>query len=122
MTARELPPAEWSRLAGTPLARVADSLRPDCCRVLVVEDAGGRIVGQWALIMVVHGEGVWIDPAHQKRGAVARKLWTLAGDVVRSLRASHLFTAAESSDVAALIERHQGVKLPGAHYMLPVGE
>lgn len=122
MTSRELPPKEWSRLKGTPLARVAGVLRPDCCRVLVVEDEDGRIVGQWALILALHGEGVWIDPAHQKRGAVARKLWLLAKRLMQPMAATHVFTAAETPEVAQLIERHHGVRLPGTHYMLPVGD
>jgi hypothetical protein len=121
MTARELPPAEWHRLQGTPLGEVVASLRPSCCRVVVVENEAGRIVGHWMVITATHAEAVWVDPDHQKRGAVARKLWTLMSEIVRSQGASHVFTAAESPDVAALIERHQGVKLPGTHYMLPVG-
>lgn len=122
MTSRELPPAEWGKLAGTPLGDVAPLLKPACCRVLVVEDGHGRVVGQWLVLPVWHAEALWIDPSHRKGVAVARRLWTLAQRVVRAVGATHVFTAAETPEIAALLDRHAGVALAGTHYMLPVGE
>jgi hypothetical protein len=115
MVARVLPPAEWSRLAGTELEGVA---LPSHAQVIVVEDDAGTIVGCWSCVPVVHVEGVWIAPAYRGTTTVARHLWRAMGQTLRSVfdtRAA--VTGAVSPDVQRLLQK-RATPLPGAHYVL----
>lgn len=118
MTTRELPKSEWSRLVGTELETVVPHL-PDAARVLVVED-DGEIVGCWAFFAVIHAEGVFIAPQHRGKSAVARRLVRGMRDIVCSMGANVVATAAMTDDVRGLIQGLGGVELPGTHYALPV--
>jgi len=109
-------------LAGTPLGEVEGYLQPRCCRVLVVEDKDGHIVGQCVIITVAHGEGLWIDAAHQKRGAVGRQLRRVTREVMNEIGATQLYTSGETPMVGALLKRHGGVPLNGPAFMWGLGE
>ena len=120
MTHRELPPEEWPRLVGTELEAVWPHLQPAWARVLVVEDEG-QIVGCWAALLMVHAEGVYIAPDHQKRGAVARHLWRGMRQMIQqSWQASRVLTASRSPEVSALLEAHGALKLDVESYVLPM--
>jgi len=117
MTARELPRADWHRLADTPIAAVCATLPADT-RMIVVEDRDGVIVGTWAMIRYVHAEGVWIAPAHQKRGSVAGRLLRAMRDVAHSWGAPVVLTAAVDDEVRSLIAKLGGARLPDT-YVFP---
>lgn len=121
LTTRLLPPGEWPRLSGTELESVWPALDPARAMVLCVEE-DGRIVGTWALIHVIHAEGVWIAPDRRQGGEVARKLWVFMRMMARALSARVVATAALSDDVRALLNRPGVVKLPGDHYTIEIGE
>lgn len=121
MTWRELPPAEWGRLAGTEAAGLAHEFVPGECHVLVVEDAGA-IVGTWVFLRVVHGECVWIAPSHRRRGSVARRLLAGMRQIVTRMGARAFMTGAITPDVERLITRLHGRVLPGTHWLVPVKE
>jgi hypothetical protein len=116
MTTRELPRSEWSKLAGTELESVSQHL-PDAARVLVVEE-DGDVIGCWAFFPVIHAEGVYIAEAHRGKSAVARRLLKGMREIVCSMGAKAVCTAAETPDVEALIGGLGGVKLPGTHWVL----
>lgn len=120
LTTRELTRAEWPRLALTPIAAVLDRFPTDT-RIVVVEDAAGLIVAEWALIRYVHVEGVWIAPEHQKRGRVAGLLLRAMYAVARSWGVSAVLTCADDDQVRGLVDHLGGRRLPGDHYVLPIG-
>ena len=53
MRTRILDPVEWPRLKGTP-TEAATKLDPRICRIVVVENGAGEIVGAWALFCQWH--------------------------------------------------------------------
>lgn len=120
MRTRRLPRAEFARLEGTEVGPFAAEL-PDQAVVLVVEDDDGAIVGTWAIFPCVHVEGVWIAPGHRKRGGVARALVTGMRTVAQDMGARGVVTGALTEEVRTLICHLKGSKLPGEHYVIPVG-
>jgi len=120
MTARLLPREEWAKLHGTELDAAVPYL-PEPTHVVVVEQ-DGQIVGCWALMSYLHVEGLYIAPEHRKRGRVGWRLWQAMRDLVRSQGASVVLTAALSDEVRTLLAHVGATKLPGDHYVLPMGE
>jgi acetyltransferase (GNAT) family protein len=86
--------------------------------VLVVEQ-DSEIIGCWAAITVLHAEGVWVHPDHQKKASVARSLWVGMRRIAARLGVSSVVTGAANPAVRALIERHHGLVLPEA-FVLPL--
>lgn len=119
LQARELPRDEWPRLAALPIGAVTSLVPPDT-RIVVVEDASGEIVATWAAIRYVHVEGIWVHPAHQKRGVVFGRLLQAMRGVARSWGATAVLTGALTDDVRRLIASLGGQPLPGDHFALPV--
>lgn len=120
ITHRTLPPEEWPKLAGTELEAVWPHLTPSDAQILVIEQ-DGAIVGCWALLLVVHVEGLWIAPSHRAKGGVARRLLAAMKQAARGLRVRQVATAAVSADVRTYLERLGAHKLPGEHFVLSVG-
>jgi hypothetical protein len=118
---RLLPVEEWPRLVGTELETVWPHLDPSTAVVLVVEDESGQIVGCWSLFACLHAEGVWIAPDHRRRGVVAKRLLRGMQETARALGVTAVTTAAESSEIAALVTRHlRGQRLPGEMFVCPI--
>lgn len=121
MTSRILPVAEWARLKGTELEPALPFLPPDT-QIIVIED-DETVVGCWAVVRYVHVEGIWIHPDHRRQGAVARRLLSMMGWVARqAFGAQVVITGADTDDVAGLITRLGGQRLPGTQYVIPVKE
>jgi ribosomal protein S18 acetylase RimI-like enzyme len=121
LTLRRLPRDEWHRLAGTELATAWQYLPIRDSEILVVEAEDGTVIGCWAAIRYVHVEGLWVDPAYRRPGLVSRALWTGMQTLVRGLGVQAVLTAALTDDVRRLIVHAGGTKLPGDHYVLPMG-
>lgn len=119
MRTRILPRDEFDRLTGTELETVHPFL-PEAARVIVVED-GDRIIGCWALVPILHAEGVWVAPEHRGKTSVQRRLWTRMFREAHEMGFRAVVTAAISDDVAALLASHGGVELPGRAYALTIG-
>lgn len=122
MTTRILPPEEWVRLAETDIPSILPYTRAEDVQIVVVEDKD-RIVGAWAVLRVVHLEGVWIAPEYRKRGTVAARLLAATMKVARQWAGRWAMTAAETDDIRRLIEKHLGgVRVPGDIYVVPMEE
>jgi hypothetical protein len=122
VTARVLRPEAWPRLAGTELAPIVPGLNPQQAYVVVVEDDTGAIVGCWALLYLLHAEGVWIAEPHRKRGAVARRLFQATMQLARAFGETAVTTGSVSPEVERLLVRRlQAVPWPGTQYSFPTG-
>ncbi len=122
MTTRMLPPSEWGRLAGSELADVADVIAPASTSVLVVEDDAGQIVGCWALVTILHAEGLWIHPDHRGRTGVARRLWAGMRRLVTDRGVRAVVTASMNPVITHLLEHAGARPVPGTAYVLPFRE
>lgn len=119
MVTRELPRAEWSRLTGTELESVTPFLHQDSTRVLVVE-VEGQIVGCWALMTVLHVEGIWIHPTYRRAGSVARRLLSTMRRWIGERDAQAVVTAAIDPDIARFLERLGASAIPGQAFIWPM--
>ena len=121
MIERELPPEEWGRLAETtcPLAPLVRTLDPRYVKIAVVEQ-DGEIVGTWAALLLVHGEGLWIADDHRRYGIVARRLWRMMRAVVQSWGADKLVTGSEDASIERLLETRALKLMP--QWVLPMGK
>jgi N-acetylglutamate synthase-like GNAT family acetyltransferase len=119
--ARVLPFAEWEKLDQTQFAESWRLLPPEHTRVIVVEHEG-QIVGCWALMTMVHIEGLWIHPDHRKRVSVPRKLYEETMAQARDLQVQSLLTQAVDLEVMALLAHVGAQALPGTAFLLPVPE
>jgi hypothetical protein len=117
MTARILPRAEWPRLADSELGPVLPVL-PEDTRIVVVEDLDGTIVGCWAAIRYVHIEGLWVAPAHRRRGRVLGRLAAAMRRVVEAWGAEAALTHAIDPAIADLLRRRGACALPGTAYVV----
>jgi len=119
LVARDLPPAEWPRLAETELATVWPLLTPETARVLAIEDEMGTLLGCWALFPAWHLEGCWIAPTARRKGAVARLgLETMAGWIAAA-NLGGVMTAATTETIAGYLTRLGARLLPGQHFLWP---
>lgn len=89
--------------------------------ILVVED-GARIVSSWVMLDVPQMEGIFIDPAYQGRSMVVFKMLALMKRTAREKGFLRVTTTALSPDVEAICKAIDGQKMPGSHWVLPVGE
>jgi hypothetical protein len=119
MTTRILPPEEWATLADTEAGAFAHLLPPGSASILVVED-DGRIVATWALITMMHAEGLWIAPAYRGRFGVVKRLLVGMRRLAQSLGCTSVQTGAITPDVEDLIHRLGGQPLPGRAFVLPM--
>jgi hypothetical protein len=121
LTTRILPPAEWSRLAETPIAAsVWQRHDPASLQFVVVEDASGAIVATWATLICRHVEAFWVRPDHQRRGGALRRLFISMRALLTTLGATSVVTMAQDADVATLLIKAGATRLPGDTFLLPV--
>lgn len=118
MTTRLLPRDEWDRLRGTDLGMASSQLPPNT-RVMVVED-GSEMVGCLALLPLTHCEGLYIAPAHRKRGRVLRRLLQALGREAQALSVPIVFPASTSAPMTDLIMGLGGIEIPARFFALNV--
>jgi len=119
LTARDLPPAEWPRLAGTELGGLWPLLRPEQARILAVEDADGALVGCWALFPAWHLEGCWVAPQARRKGGVFRLLLRTMARWIADAGLAGVMTAAIDEPVAQYLTRLGARPMPGTHFLWP---
>lgn len=117
---RLLPPAEWPRLAETELGPALDTLDPAAVTVIVAEDAAGAIIGCWSLITFAHVEGLWIAPAHRRRGTVLRELFERMCAVATDRGIPAVLTRSLQPTITRWILKRGGHPLPGEGFVLPL--
>lgn len=115
---RILDASEWARVP-VALETLLPHVAPDDAQVVVVEEHG-RIVASWAVLRVVHLEGLWIDPAYRGRVSVARRLYTATLEAARRWTSGWAMTGAASDDVRALLDHAGAQKLPMDTYVMPL--
>lgn len=122
MTARNLPRSEWAeKLAGKDISIMLEYPEPDA-QIVVVEDEDGVVIGHWALLRCTHVEFVWIADAHRKSGSVARRLLQQMRAAARAWGARFVQTGSISAETDRLLEKLHATKLPGDHYVFPIGD
>jgi GNAT superfamily N-acetyltransferase len=119
MTTRILPDVEYARLADTPLAPAWPRLVGQDATIVVVE-AEGRIVATGALVRLLHGEEVWVDPAYRGAGGALRPLLEGLSEAARAQGAEAVVASTVSSAVAERLEHAGGLRWPGFVYRVPV--
>lgn len=120
LTSRVLPFEEWGRLADTDLGPCLGAMQehPEKVQVLVVED-DGVIVAHWAVLFVLHAEGIWIAPAYRKRVGVGRRLWKAMHEAARTVGAERFWTCADRLEVRRLIVDHlKGIPIPAESFVV----
>jgi hypothetical protein len=113
LVTRVLPRAEYGRLVGTELACLA-ATAPEGYQVLVVE-AGDQIVACWALVSILHVEGVWVSPQHR---IASRHLLRGMADLVADAGGAAVLTGAADPKVARLLKGLGATKLDFDHYVV----
>jgi hypothetical protein len=118
MTTRLLPMEEWGKLDAAGLSGITLT---DACRVIAVEESG-QIAGVVVLMPTIHAEGLWIAPEYRRRGGVMRRLWRAMRREASDMGVRSVLSSAICDTMRDVIPRLGGQQLPGALYVIPVGE
>lgn len=120
MRTRVLPKEEWARLnEASGLPALLPYMSPEQVEIIVVED-GERIVASWSVLRVTHFEGLWIDPDYRNAGVV-RRLMRKTMETARQWCGQFALTGANTAEVANMVRRIGGVRMPMDCFMVPVG-
>lgn len=106
-----LDPLDYEKLYPTPQLGPVRAQLPQGTNVIVAEE-GEEIIGTWALVPLVHLEGFWISPEHQKKAGVGRALLRKMAQTAQEMGAKVVITGAESEEIEKLISKVGGVELP----------
>jgi len=117
MTARILPPSEWSRLEPLGFADIWPTWNPDDVRVCVVENEQGEITDHWVAIRFWHVEALRVH-----HPSAALRLWRIMTRTLKELGVSTVWTGAVENDAVTkdFIVRMGGQSLPMDHFVMPV--
>jgi hypothetical protein len=116
-TVRELPPEDWSRLAGVAYFRDHPLPDPATARILVVETPDGTLAGFWIAMNVVMLEGLYILPEHRKKVGVAKRLLGGMLSLLDTCGVTTAFTLTVDPLVTRLAERHGFPRLPATVHL-----
>lgn len=104
ITIKELPPEEWERLKGLPVATLGLP-DPATCRVVIAETDEGRIVGTWCLVFAPFLEGMWVDEEYRNRSTAGWRLVKFMKGLLAKWKAPNVYTAVETKEVQGFAER-----------------
>ena len=102
--------ADWDRIEAILAARGWMSLNRPTTRILLAEDAEGKLAGFSILQMVPHLEPLWVAPS-QRASGLAESLADQMVDFMVSIQARGWMVVAESPFAARLCEREGMVKV-----------
>lgn len=120
-TARVLAPEEWPLMTTPELRTYLSLTRPEDTQVVVVEDQG-RVIAQWAVLRIVHLEGLWIDPAYRNRVGVARRLLAMTLTVARRWAPEWVMTGADSAPIRRMLTRFGAEPVPAQMFLMSTRE
>jgi hypothetical protein len=114
-----LKPSECPDLTGTEMETILPLLSDSAKVILAYE--GEKLLGTWSLYTMVHAEGIWIDPEHRGKAAVARALLTtLVNLVVSEFDAGVFMTASDKVSVERMVRSLGGVEVGGKHFAVAI--
>ena len=119
ITTRELPTDEWHRLESCGMTTLWARL-PESTRVVVVEH-DGAIIGCVTGMVILHAEGLWIDPRHRKQAGVWRRLMRAFWSVAEDYGTTAAWASEVSDEMRDILMRLEGTAVPGSHFILPRG-
>lgn len=119
MTTRVLPSAEWDRVAHLDVAALLPWVAPADVQLVVAEE-GDRVIGCWAVMRMVHVEGLWVDPAYRGNPRVAKRLFAATWQRVRAWTSQWVMTGAVSGQTRELLQHVGAVPLPSEMFIVPV--
>ncbi len=129
LTVRSLPPEEYPRIldAPGPLRELSGIPDPEHSRILVLEDAQGRIRGYWMLFNAIHAEPLYLDPEIRHRAQAGRDLLLQVYTELRAAGVQTVFAvvAPEDRETIGPMAKRLGLHpLPGTIYMgrVPTGD
>jgi hypothetical protein len=123
LTVRELPSGEFPRLASVEPFDKLGFPKPETSRVVVGEDAAGRVVAYWCVFAAIHVEPVWIAPEHRSRPGLIRRLWEQVRSVLGASGEKIAFCNIFDEGLPvkeAMAARLGFQKLPGSLYFITV--
>lgn len=118
LRSRELPEAEWPKLASSYLCEVWHIL-PSDARVIVVEE-NGAIVGTCVLLTTIHAEGLGVAPDHRRGGAVLRMLLRRVSQTVADLGKETMICGAMTNEMEGYLRRWGGCPPPAKLFAMPL--
>ncbi len=117
---RVLPAEEWAeQLQGTALEGA--QLDPAHSDVIVVEH-DGRVVACWAIMSIIHVEGLWEAEDHRGHAGVSRALLEATVAELRRSGVGEVLTQSLTPEVDTLCEKAGGKRVPGQTWVIPVKE
>mgnify|MGYP001282412127 CR=1 len=95
---RELPPAEFERLAEIEPFKTYGVPSSETTRCVVVED-NGVIVGYWPIWNAVHAEPLWLDEGYRNSPTIGRKMLEEAHVILKQHGVKSLFAVIGHKDI-----------------------
>ena len=120
MTARILPPEEWSRLDPGRVPPLFLHCPPGDADVVVVEDEKGSIIGTVTVLKATHLECLWIEADHRNAG-VARSLLRKACEVAAERGSTWVLGNSADEQMQGIMRRLGGQPFAAPFYLLPIG-
>ena len=120
MKSRILPKEEWGKLDVTGLPQIGPTMDPADVQVVVVEE-DGKVVATMGLFRAVHLEGLWIDEDHKGKAGTVRALLRETFDAGRRFGAEWMWGTSETSRMASILEKMNGIEIPAKSFIIPVG-
>ena len=84
----------------------------DHSHVVVAENDEGKVIGFWAVQVLIHTEPVWLDKAYKGQG-ITNRLWDMVKELVGD---RNLFAATADSHIERCL-KWMGFKNKGTLYM-----
>lgn len=120
ITTRVLPPLEWDRPEVAELMTLHPFVADTDMQIIVVEDEG-KIVGRWAVLRLVHLEGVWIDEAYRRKPSAVKSLLQATIAAARRWTDRLVMTGSADPLTHRLVTKHlNGKSIPIEQFWVPI--
>lgn len=117
LTVRELPSSEWGKLASAGGMLAGAHLPADSsARILVAEDASGRLCGYWVVAAMVHLEPLWLAPDVRHRAHFLLAWIGAVCEILRQEGIQFVFAVTGTPENAQMAEALGLKEIPGRLY------